>query len=61
MDVAAGFTTGFSFDYVSLDDFGSVDFFSGLDRKGTLLAPISLTPAPARASVRFSVRFRQSE
>jgi hypothetical protein len=44
MDVAAGFTTGFSFNYVSLTQPGSVSVFSGLDGTGTLLGTIALTP-----------------
>ena len=44
MDVAAGFTTGFSFNYVSLSESGSVSVWSGLDGTGTLLATISLSP-----------------
>jgi hypothetical protein len=41
MDVAAGFTTGFSF-YYSSADIGSVDVYSGLDGTGTLLASVPL-------------------
>jgi hypothetical protein len=44
MDVAAGFTTGFSFNYASVSDSGSVSVFSGLDGTGTLLATINLSP-----------------
>ncbi len=44
MDIAAGFTTGFSFNYVSLSNSGSVSVFSGLDGTGTLLGTIDLTP-----------------
>jgi hypothetical protein len=44
MDIAAGFTTGFSFNYVSLSDSGSVSVFSGLDGTGTLLGTINLSP-----------------
>ena len=44
MDVAAGFTTGFSFNYVSLSDSGSVSVYSGLDGSGTLLGTIDLSP-----------------
>jgi hypothetical protein len=41
MDVAAGFTTGFSF-YYSSSTIGSVDVYSGLDGTGTLLASVPL-------------------
>jgi PEP-CTERM motif len=44
MDDAAGFSTGFSFDYASFSDTGSVGVYSGLDGTGTLLASISLPP-----------------
>jgi hypothetical protein len=42
MNVAAGFTTGFSFFYSAPLDPGSVAVWSGLDGKGTLLASLSL-------------------
>ena len=42
MDVAAGFTTGFSFSYAAAAAPGSVDVYSGLDGTGTLLQTISL-------------------
>lgn len=44
MNVAAGFDTGFSFNYVSLSTPGSVSVFDGLDGTGNLLGSISLTP-----------------
>jgi|SRR5271165_5402037 len=42
MDVAAGFTTGFSFYYASTNYAGSVTVWSGLDGTGTELASLSL-------------------
>jgi PEP-CTERM motif len=42
MNVAAGFTTGFSFFYSAANDPGSVNVWSGLNATGTLLATISL-------------------
>ncbi len=48
MDVAAGFTTGFSFNYT--DPFvsgSSVSVYSGLDGTGTLLATIPLATTPS--------------
>ncbi len=65
MDVAAGFTTGFSFFYTSTTNPGSVTVWSGLDGTGTELASLSLAalgscnPAPnfcnwATAGVSFS-------
>ena len=44
MDDAAGFTNGFSLEYVSLSQPGSVSVYSGLDGTGTLLASIALSP-----------------
>ena len=44
MDDPAGFTTGFSFNYVSLSQPGSVSAYSGLDGTGTLLATLNLLP-----------------
>ena len=44
MNVAAGFGTGFSFNYSSLDQPGSVDVYDGLNGTGNLLSTVSLTP-----------------
>jgi len=45
MDVAAGFTTGFSFYYAEqIGTTGSVSVYSGLDGTGTLLASLILLP-----------------
>ena len=46
MDVAAGFTTGFSFYYAAPIYPGSVTVWSGLDGTGTLLATLSLGLTP---------------
>ena len=46
MDVAAGFTTGFSFNYSSPYYGGSVTVWSGLDGTGTLLATLNLPNTP---------------
>jgi hypothetical protein len=43
MDVVAGFTTGFSFNYTSSVT-GSITVWSGLDGTGTLLATLSVPP-----------------
>jgi hypothetical protein len=58
MDVAAGFTTGFSFFYAGAFD-GSVDVYSGLDGTGTLLASLTLpaTPNPYTVWVPVGVSF----
>jgi PEP-CTERM motif-containing protein len=44
MNVAAGFDTGFAFNYVSLSNPGSVSVYDGLDGTGNLLATINLSP-----------------
>jgi hypothetical protein len=60
MDVAAGFTTGFSFYYSDQVGFtGSVSVYSGLDGTGSLLASLSLpsTPDPYHVWVPIGVSF----
>ena len=44
MNVAAGFTTGFSFNYVSYSQPGSVSVYDDLNGTGNLLATINLSP-----------------
>lgn len=44
LNYAAGFTTGFSFNYVSVSSAGSVTVFDGLNGTGNLLATLNLTP-----------------
>lgn len=44
MNVAAGFTDGFSFNYVSLSYSGNVDVYDGLDGTGNLLGTLNLSP-----------------
>src|SRR6202008_3200767 len=44
MNVAAGFDTGFSFNYVSFSQPGSVKVYDGLDGTGNELASIALGP-----------------
>ncbi len=46
LDMAAGFTTGFSFYYSSPFDAASIDVYSGLDGTGTLLAALTLPTTP---------------
>lgn len=46
MNVAAGFTTGFSFFYTSPFNTGSVNVYSGLNGTGTLLATLTLPLTP---------------
>jgi hypothetical protein len=48
MDIAAGFTTGFSFNYTEPNTQGGfVNVWSGLDGTGTLLATINLSLTPS--------------
>jgi PEP-CTERM motif-containing protein len=44
LNIAAGFDTGFSFNYVSLNFSGSVSVYDGLNGTGTLLATLNLSP-----------------
>jgi hypothetical protein len=44
LNYAAGFDTGFSFNYVSLTESGSVGVYDGLNGTGNLLASLNLTP-----------------
>jgi hypothetical protein len=44
MNIAAGFTTGFSFNYVSVSFSGSVSVYDGLNGTGNLLATLNLSP-----------------
>lgn len=46
MNVAGGFTTGFSFDYAAPFFTGSVSVWSGLNDTGTLLATLNLPTTP---------------
>jgi hypothetical protein len=44
LNYAAGFDTGFSFNYVSLSFSGDVEVYDGLNGTGNLLATLNLTP-----------------
>lgn len=44
LNYAAGFTTGFSFNYVSVSYAGSVGVYDGLNGTGNLLGTLNLTP-----------------
>ncbi len=46
IDVAAGFTTGFSFDYSAVNQPGLINVYSGLDGTGTVLASLTLPTTP---------------
>ncbi|HVP50063.1 MAG TPA: PEP-CTERM sorting domain-containing protein [Candidatus Bathyarchaeia archaeon] len=47
VNVAAGFTTGFSFYYTAINFGGSVNVWSGLNGTGTLLATLNLPTTPS--------------
>ncbi len=57
MNVAAGFDTGFSFNYVAINNPGSVSVFDGLDGTGTLLATLALPTTPSGPCVGFNAGF----
>ena len=46
MNVAGGFTTGFSFFYSAVNEGGTVNVYSGLNATGTLLATLTLPLTP---------------
>jgi hypothetical protein len=46
MNVAGGFTTGFSFYYSAIYDSGTINVWSGLNDTGTLLATLTLPVTP---------------
>jgi hypothetical protein len=57
MNVAAGFDTGFSFNYTAIIDVGSVSVFSGPDGTGTLLATLSLPTTASTCGSQFNAGF----
>ncbi len=57
LDDPAGFTKGFSFNYVAINEGGSVDVFSGLDGTGTLLATLNLPTTPSECSDVYAASF----
>jgi len=57
MNVAAGFSTGFSFFYSSVNYSGSVLLYDGLDGAGTLLASIDLTPTLSTCGPEYAAAF----
>jgi hypothetical protein len=57
VDVAAGFTTGFSFNYTAIGVGGNVNVWSGLDGTGTLLATLVLPVTPSGPCPGYSAGF----
>jgi hypothetical protein len=53
MNVAAGFTTGFSFFYSAINVPGAINVWSGLNATGSLLATLNLPVTPAVPNGRF--------
>lgn len=50
LNYAAGFTTGFSFNYAAINSGGSVGVYDGLNGTGNLLGTINLTTTPSTCS-----------
>ncbi len=57
MNVAAGFDTGFSFNYVSLSFAGSVKVYDGLNGTGALLGQVDLVPNAAGCDAAYGAQF----
>lgn len=57
MNIAAGFETGFSFNYVSLSYSGAVQVFDGLDGTGNLLASLDLSPNAGNCGASYNAGF----
>lgn len=57
MNVAAGFTTGFSFFYSAINQAGSVGVYDGLNGTGTLLTSLALTTTPSGPCVGYNAAF----
>ncbi len=57
LDDAAGFTTGFSFNYTAVNVGGSIQVYSGLDGTGTLLASLTLPTTPSGPCPGYSASF----
>lgn len=57
MNVAAGFTTGFSFFYTAISQAGSVSVFDGLGGTGNLLTTLTLPTTPSGPCVGFNAGF----
>lgn len=55
MNIAAGFDTGFSFNYVSANYSGAVRVFDGLNGTGNLLATLDLTPNAGNCDSSYSM------
>jgi hypothetical protein len=58
MNLAAGFTTGFSFFYAAINRSGSVSVFDGLNGTGNMLATLNLPTTPSACdSQQFGAQF----
>jgi hypothetical protein len=57
MNVAAGFSTGFSFNHANINDVGSVTVWSGLSGTGTLLATLSIPTTVSNCPPSYSAGF----
>lgn len=57
MNVAAGFTTGFSFFYSAVSNAGSVGVYDGLNGTGSLLTTLALATTPSGSCNAYSAGF----
>ena len=57
MNVAAGFTTGFSFNHSNVNDVGSVSVFTGLSGTGTMLATLSIPTTVSACTSAYAASF----
>lgn len=57
MNVAAGFTTGFSFFYSAINQTGSISVFDGLNGAGNLLATLALGLTPSNCGSEYGAGF----
>jgi len=57
VNVAAGFTTGFSFNYTAINVGGTVNVWSGVNGSGTLLATLTLPTTPSGPCLGYGAGF----
>jgi hypothetical protein len=57
LNIAAGFDTGFSFNYTAVNVSGSIDVYSGLDGTGSLLAHLDIPTTPSTCDFTYSAGF----
>ncbi|HPU15679.1 MAG TPA: PEPxxWA-CTERM sorting domain-containing protein [Polymorphobacter sp.] len=57
LNYAAGFTTGFSFNYTAVNQGGAVEVYDGLNGAGNLLATLNLTTTASACAAAYSAGF----